>query len=61
MVSATASTLTRFESGCFSEGETCAAPKIRRSESTRAQNNYNLIEEIFSILKNLVENEVEIQ
>ncbi|XP_063906947.1 putative leucine-rich repeat-containing protein DDB_G0290503 [Zophobas morio] len=43
------------------EGETCAAPKIRRSESTRAQSNYNLIEEIFSILKNLQENEVEIQ
>lgn len=45
----------------FSEGETCAAPKVRRSESTRAQNNYNLIEEIFSILKNLIENELEIQ
>ncbi|RZC42077.1 myosin-11 [Asbolus verrucosus] len=43
------------------EGETCAAPKIRRSESARAQNNYNLIEEIFSILKNLTENELEIQ
>ncbi|XP_044262996.1 uncharacterized protein LOC123010292 isoform X2 [Tribolium madens] len=51
----------REELKTMCEGETCAAPKVRRSESAKAQNNYNLIEEIFSILKNLIENELEIQ
>ncbi|KRT83962.1 hypothetical protein AMK59_1807, partial [Oryctes borbonicus] len=39
------------------EGETKAAPKVQRSESTRAQRNYNLIEEIIDLLKLLTENE----
>lgn len=45
----------------FSAGETIAAPKVRRSESAKAQKNYNLIEDIVSILRNLAENELEIR
>lgn len=44
-----------------SEGETIAAPKIRKSESARAQANYNLIEDIVNVLKQLAENEVEVK
>lgn len=47
------------ESQTMCEGETIAAPKIRRSESTRAQNNYNIIEDVFGILKSLTETERE--
>ncbi|CAH0559089.1 unnamed protein product [Brassicogethes aeneus] len=42
------------------EGETIAAPKVRRSESKRAQANYNIMEEIFIILRNLLEHENEL-
>lgn len=45
----------------FSAGETIAAPKVRRSESARAQKNYNLIEDIISDLRHLAENELEIR
>ncbi|KAL3277776.1 hypothetical protein HHI36_013118 [Cryptolaemus montrouzieri] len=43
------------------EGETCLSPKIRRSESARAQTNYNLIEEVLVLLRHIAENDKEIQ
>ncbi|KAI4459334.1 hypothetical protein MML48_6g00004276 [Holotrichia oblita] len=45
------------ETRCICEGQTKAAPTVQRSESTRAQRNYNLIEEIIDLLKLLTENE----
>ncbi|XP_018566283.1 uncharacterized protein LOC108907199 [Anoplophora glabripennis] len=51
----------RQEGKALCEGETIAAPKIRKSESTRAQVNYNLIEDIINVLKQLAENEVEVK
>ncbi|KAK9881119.1 hypothetical protein WA026_014467 [Henosepilachna vigintioctopunctata] len=43
------------------EGETCLAPKIRRSESRRAQTNYNLIEEVFTALNQITDNDDQIR
>ncbi|XP_049821323.1 uncharacterized protein LOC109601364 isoform X2 [Aethina tumida] len=51
----------REEIKAMCEGETVAAPKVRRSESAKAQNNYNIIEEIFIMLSTLLENEQEIK
>lgn len=44
-----------------SASEACLAPKVRRSESTRAQTNYNLIEESIVLMKQIGEAEDEIQ
>nr|XP_022919404.1 uncharacterized protein LOC111428198 isoform X1 [Onthophagus taurus] len=43
------------------EGASKIAPKVRRSESNRAQNNYNLIEDAIDLLKLLSENEDDIR
>lgn len=43
-----------------SEGEACVAPQVQKSESVRAQNNYNLIEESQNILKLMSEVELEV-
>ncbi|XP_044756503.1 uncharacterized protein LOC123315031 isoform X2 [Coccinella septempunctata] len=39
----------------------CLTPKVRRSESARAQSNYSLIEEALTSLRYISENEVEIR
>ncbi|XP_017772912.1 PREDICTED: uncharacterized protein LOC108560010 isoform X1 [Nicrophorus vespilloides] len=49
------------ETSNMCEGETKAAPTIRRSESARAQANYNLIEEIINLLRGLIDNEKDIE
>ncbi|KAJ8927737.1 hypothetical protein NQ314_019740 [Rhamnusium bicolor] len=51
----------RQEVKALCEGETVAAPRVRRSESARAQTNYNLIEEAVNILRQLAENEIEVK
>ncbi|KAJ8910480.1 hypothetical protein NQ315_002733 [Exocentrus adspersus] len=51
----------RQEIKALCEGETVSAPKVRRSESARAQANYNLIEDITNLLKQLTDNENEIK
>lgn len=45
----------------YSAGEACLAPKIRRSESARAQTNYNLIEDSLTLIKQMTDNEDEIR
>ncbi|KAJ8945673.1 hypothetical protein NQ318_012391, partial [Aromia moschata] len=51
----------REELKALCEGETVAAPKVRKSESARAQANYNLIEEAVNVLRQLAENEIEVK
>lgn len=46
---------------CFRESKRNSGPKVHRSESTRAQANYNLIEKIINSLKKLRENENQIE
>lgn len=45
----------------FSESETIVVPKIRRSESARAQINYDLMESIVKLLTELQVTEDEIR
>lgn len=45
----------------FREGQRNSSPNVRRSESTKAQTNYNLIETIIDLIRSLKDGEIQIE